>query len=160
MTGGLAGQVTQGGDGQHDHRPGRDVTPGHGRADPGALLRQPGGQVLSPGHRQVARRGQADQQRGGHRAHGRDIGQILRGRLTAYFGGRRPVAPEMPAFDQKIRAGNHPAVRGADYGPVIADAHEQGLCAWQPGRQRRDEAEFPQVCDGNGALPTAGFALR
>lgn len=66
----------------------------------------------------------------------------------------------MPAFNQKIRAGDHPPVRGAEHGTVIADADEQGFCAWQPGRQRRDEAEFPQVCDGNGALPTADFALR
>jgi hypothetical protein len=66
----------------------------------------------------------------------------------------------MPPFDQKIRAGDHPPVRGADYRAVIANAHEQGGGARQPGRQRRDEAEFPQVCDGNGALPTADFALR
>ncbi len=66
----------------------------------------------------------------------------------------------MPAFDEKIRAGDYPPIGGAEHGPVIANAHEQGRCARQPGRQRRDEAEFPQVCDGNGALPTADFALR
>lgn len=65
----------------------------------------------------------------------------------------------MPAFDQKICAGRHPPVRGAEHRRIVANAYEQGRSSRQAGRQRRDEAEFPQVCDGNGALPTAVFAL-
>ncbi len=123
----LARQVAQGGDGQHQHRPGGNVAAGHARADSGAFGR--------PARRLVSSAQATGRSPGVARPMSSAVGTAPIAAISARFCAaalppisvrRRPVAAEMPAFDQQVRAGHHPAVRGAEHRRVIANAHEQG----------------------------------
>jgi hypothetical protein len=51
----------------------------------------------------------------------------------------------VPALDQEIRGGYHPAVGDGQHGRVVADADQRSGAGWQPRRQRRDQAELPDL---------------
>jgi hypothetical protein len=62
-------------------------------------------------------------------------------------------------LDQQVHAGDHAGVRGGQHGGVIADTHHRAGALRQAGRERGDEPEFTQVCDGDEALQAAVLGL-
>ena len=155
---GAAGQVAQDGGDEQDGSGAGGVPADHGRAGPGALGREAFGQVASPGHGQVGRGGQRDQQSGRHRAHGRDVDQAPGRGLAADVGPAGPVPAEVPALQEKVRAGHHPAVGGREDRRVVADPDQRARIGRQPPGQRRDQAELPQR--GHGLLLSGDGASR
>jgi hypothetical protein len=154
--GGAAGQLTQAGHGQQDGRGARGVPADHGGPGAGAFGREAFGQVADPADRQVGRGGQGDQHPGGHRAHGRDVDQAPGRGLVADVGPAGPVPAEVPALQEEVRAGHHPAVGGGEDRRVVADSDQRARIGRQPPGQRRDQAELPQlgyglVLGGDGA---------
>ena len=127
---------------------------------------EPGGQLASPGDRQVARCGQRDQQPGGHRAHGRDVDQAPGRGLAADVPRAGPVPAEVPPLEQEVRAGHHPAVGGREDRRVVADPDQRAGAGRQSGRQFRDETELAQggqgrvVSDGLSRVCRRSEALR
>jgi hypothetical protein len=153
---GTAGQVAQDRGGQQDGAGPGGVPADHAGAGPGALGGQAGGQVSDPADRQVARRGQRDQEAGGHRAHGGHVDQAPGRGLAADVRRAGPVPAEVPPLEQEVRAGHHPAVgRGQDR-RVVPDPDRRARIGRQPPRQRRDETELPEFGHGRivyGYLP-------
>ena len=91
-----------------------------------------------------ARRRQRDQQGGRFGAHGREVGQAPGRSLVPDVRGARPVPAEVPALEQEIGGGYHPAVGHGEHGRVITDADQRPPARRQPRRQRRDQAELPE----------------
>src|SRR5205823_3526783 len=85
------------------------------------------------------------QHRGGHRAHGGDVGEVLGGGLAAHVVGGGPVAPEVAALQQDVGGGDHPAVRCGDDGRVVSGADLHGGGRGEAGGQFPDEPELPQL---------------
>ncbi len=157
---GPALQVPQCGHRQHDQGRAREIAAGHAGADPGALVGQASRHVLGPGHGQIRGSREADQEGGGHRAHRRDVREVLRRGLAADLARGRPVPAEMPVLDQQIGAGDHAPVGGPEHRRVVADADQRARGRRETGGQRRDKPEFAQIRDGDGALPAAVFGFR
>ncbi len=116
----MVAQVAEGGDGDGDDVPADDVPADHGRARDLALVADPVHQLGGPGDRQFGGDDEAEQQRGRHRAHGGDVGEVLRGGLAADVVGRGPVAPEVPALQQDVGARHDPPVGGGHHRGVVA----------------------------------------
>ena len=112
---------------------------------PGRIRRpapRPGPRAQSTGRSPGA--ASATSSAGGRCAHGRDVGQALRGGLDPDVGRARPVPAEMPALEQEIGAGHHPAVgRGQDR-RVVADPDQGPRRSGGQPRNRRDQAELAQ----------------
>jgi hypothetical protein len=136
-------QVAEAGYGEHHLVGAGGVAADHVGASPGALGGQPFGQLAGPADRQVRRRGQRHQQGRRLGAHGRAVGQAARRGLVPDVRRAGPVPAEVPALDQEVRGGHHPAVRDGQHGRVVADADQRRRAGRKPRRQRRDQAELP-----------------
>jgi DNA-binding Lrp family transcriptional regulator len=66
----------------------------------------------------------------------------------------------MAILDEQISAGDHAAVGGLEHRRVITDAHQRARGRRETRGQCRDEPEFAQIRDGDGALPAAVFGFR
>ena len=143
--GGPVAQVAQCGDGHGDGVAAYDVAADHGRARDLALVPDAVHQLDRPGGGEFRGHHEAEQHRGGHRAHGGDVGEVLRGGLAADVVGGGPVAPEVPAFEEHVGGGDHPAVGRGHHGGVVsrADLHRGGR--GEAGGQFPDEPELPQL---------------
>ncbi len=146
--GGPVAQVAERGDGHGDGVAAHHVAADHRGPRHLALVAQAVHQLHRPGGGQVGGHHQAEQQGGGHRAHGGDVGEVLGGRLAADVVGGGPVAPEVPSLQQDVGAGHHPAVGGGHHGGVVAGSQPHGRGGGEPGRQLPDEPELPQLTHG------------
>ena len=55
------------------------------------------------------------------------------------------VAAEVPALEQEVGGGHDPAVGHGEHGRVVADADQRRRARRKPRRQRRDQAELPDL---------------
>ena len=101
---------------------------------------------------------QAEQQRGRHRAHGGDVGEVLRGGLAADVVRRGPVAAEVPPLQQDVGAGHDPAVGCGDHRGVVAGSEPYRRGGGEPGGELPDEPELPQLA--HSALHPSYVPLR
>jgi len=127
----------------------------------GALVAQPVGEPLDPGHGKLVRRGQAHEERRGPSAHGGDVGKVLRGRLATDVVAAGVVPAEVPAVDEHVGARHHPTPGDAQHGAVVARAeqhtrvragageHRPGhtTIGTQPVEDARDESELANLRD-------------
>ena len=109
-----------------------------------ASAASPGPGGSGPAHRQVRRRGQRQQQAGRVRAHGRQVGQAAGGGLVTGIRTRGPVPAEVPALDQEVGGGHHPAVRGGQYRGIVPDADQRPRPGGQPRGQLPDQTELAE----------------
>ncbi len=143
----MVAQVAQGGDGDHDRVAAHDVAADHGRARDLTFVAQAVHEFGGPGDGEFGGDDEAEEEGGGDRAHGGDVGEVLRGGLAADVVRRRPVAAEVTSFEQDVRAGHHAPVGGGDDRGVVAGPDPYRRGGGEPGRELSDEPELAQLSD-------------
>jgi hypothetical protein len=151
-----AAQVAQGGDRDRDRLAARHVPAGHPGAGGAALVADAVHELHGPGDGEFGGDDEGEQQGGGDGAHGGDVGEVLGGGLAADVVGGGPVAAEVAALDEDVRAGDGPPVRGRDQRRVVARAKEHGGSGGDPGGQLPDQPELPEFA--HAALHVAQFS--
>src|SRR5206468_3015867 len=65
----------------------------------------------------------------------------------------RPVAAEVPALDEQVGGGDHPAVRRRDQRRVVTRAEDRALHRLQALGDARDQPELADVGNGDDLAP-------
>ena len=143
-------QIPERRDGQHHGVGGDDIPTDNRRPHSGGLVPQTGHEPVGHGQRQGRSSGETHEQRRAHRAHRRDVGEVLGGGLAPHLVGAGPVEAEMPPLHQQVCAcDDRPAGRRDDRGIVTGpQEHQRGLRTQRPG----DPVDKPELADiGNHA---------
>ncbi len=144
----LVAQIAERGDRDGDGVTAYDVPADDRGAGHLAFVAQPVHQLGRPGRGELRGHDQAEQDRGGHRAHRRDVGEVLGGGLAADVVGGGPVAPEVPALQEDVGAGDHPPVRRGDHRGIVTRPDPYGRSGGEPGGELPDQPELPQLAHG------------
>ena len=128
--------------GRHHH-----VAADQARPDAHRFRPQPVGQPGERLDRRVGRGRQPDEQRGRHRAHRGDVGQVGRRGLAPNLLGSGPVQPEMHALDEHVGRRHDATVRRGHDGGVVTGPEDGARGLGAVAGDLRDEPELAERRD-------------
>lgn len=151
--GGTAVQGAERGHSQDQPVGSGDVSAGDTGAYGGAFVAEAGGEVVEPFDRQVAGEAEADEQRGGFGPHGGDVGEVLRGGLSADVVRTGPIAAEVPTLKKEVRRHDDPPTGSSEHCGVVTRTKQDSRRLWQASDNTCNDPEFAKICDCDSTPP-------